>query len=50
MLKLCLSMGGSCLREVVTCGVSTLSKQAKMEREEKHRLMRNVGCRPALMK
>ena len=39
-------MGGSCLREVATYGVSAVSKQAKMEKKEKHRLMRNEGCRP----
>ena len=41
-------MGGSCLREVATYGVSAVSKQAKMEKGEKHRLMRNEGCRPGL--
>ena len=47
-ILVCLRMGGSCLRKVVTYGVSTVSKQAKMEKGEKHWLMRNEGCRPRL--
>ena len=43
-----LLMGGSCLREVVTYGISTVSKQAKMDKGAKHRLMRNESCRPGL--